>query len=40
MHRLIHFIRALGIDVQCPNCRFWYDPAYGHACTPCCTDRP
>lgn len=32
---LLRAAAVLGLDVQCPVCRFHYDPKYGHSCVPC-----
>lgn len=35
MLTLLRLLLLAANDVQCPACRFWYDPRYGHACVPC-----
>lgn len=35
LRRLAAALHNLENRAQCPDCGFWYDPNYGHACVPC-----
>lgn len=35
MRTLIRLLVLAANEMQCSGCGFWYDPKYGHSCTPC-----